>query len=87
LRCSRNARSQKTLVGRAQWETNRATPCKRSASELGRSIDSSVHGTRTMKGMGRTLTLVDVRSKDQSVLFILLQIADRPILISHAIFQ
>ena len=25
LRCSRNARSRKTLVGRAQWETEQAT--------------------------------------------------------------
>jgi hypothetical protein len=33
--CSRNARPQKALVGRAQWETNRATLLEESTSKLG----------------------------------------------------
>ena len=38
--CSRNARSQKTLVGRAQWETHPGHPWKTYMNTTGRDIFS-----------------------------------------------
>ena len=38
LLCSRNARSQKTLVGRAQWETHPGHPGATYTSKLGMTI-------------------------------------------------
>jgi hypothetical protein len=36
--CSRNARSQKTLVGRAQWRAQSGYPGRTATSKLGRAI-------------------------------------------------
>jgi hypothetical protein len=36
--CSRNARSQKTLVGRAQWRAQSGHPGRTATSKLGRAI-------------------------------------------------
>ncbi len=38
LLCSRNARPQKALVGRAQWKINQPPSLERETSKLGRSI-------------------------------------------------
>ncbi len=48
--CSRNARSQKTLVGRAQWGTHPGHPEETSTSKLGKAyrelLAAALFGTR-----------------------------------------
>jgi hypothetical protein len=51
--CSRNARSQKTLVGRAQWGTHLGNPGETSTSKLGRIIFG--HSLRPCLGQGASL--------------------------------
>ena len=50
LLCSRNARSEKTLVGRAQWEINQPPSLKRT-SKLGRIICSKARGSRVLRAL------------------------------------
>jgi hypothetical protein len=54
LLCSRNARSEKTLVGRAQWKINQP-PSLKITSELGREEKGSlmVSCARATRGLGR----------------------------------
>ena len=49
LLCSRNARSQTPLVGRAQWETNSGHPPGEDASELEGTIGSGARGHEEMQ--------------------------------------
>ena len=46
LLCSCNARSRKTLVGHAQWETDSGYPPGEGTSELGEAIESGATGLK-----------------------------------------
>ena len=52
LLCSRNARPQKALVGRAQWEINRPPSCEEEISKFGRIIlKDKDHSMRAVKDL------------------------------------
>ena len=60
--CSRNARSQKTLVGRAQWGTHPGHPKTTKTSKLGRIIFSHSLWPCVEEGASRRARVGRVRS-------------------------